>query len=73
VHGASGPARTTAAVETPAVHDDEQGSHADADDPAVWVDPDDPGREFTRWDRLAAAFPEPLTVDPDSFDPRDPD
>ncbi|MCH6163756.1 phytase [Streptomyces marispadix] len=42
-HGASGPARTTAAVETPAVHDDEQGGNADADDPAVWVDPDDPG------------------------------
>jgi 3-phytase len=46
VRGAPDPARTTAAVETPAVHDDEQGGHADADDPAVWVDPDDPGRSL---------------------------
>nr|WP_240968910.1 phytase [Streptomyces sp. HNM0575] len=40
------PARATAAVETPAVHDDGPGGHADADDPAVWVDPDDAGRSI---------------------------
>ena len=40
------PVRTTAAVETAAVHDDEAGGNADADDPAVWVDPENPGRSL---------------------------
>ncbi|WP_137990805.1 phytase [Streptomyces vilmorinianum] len=40
------PVSVTARVETPAVHDDEAGGHANADDPAVWVDPDHPGRSL---------------------------
>ncbi|MFG2195200.1 phytase [Streptomyces sp. NPDC048639] len=40
------PARVTAAAETPAVHDDEEGGNANADDPAVWVDPQDSGRSI---------------------------
>ncbi|ELS58368.1 putative Phytase [Streptomyces viridochromogenes Tue57] len=40
------PVSVAARVETPAVHDDEAGGHADADDPAVWVDPDRPGRSL---------------------------
>ncbi|MFD8828038.1 phytase [Streptomyces sp. NPDC059605] len=40
------PVSVTASVETPAVHDDEAGGNADADDPAVWVDPDRPGRSL---------------------------
>lgn len=31
------------------------------------------GFKFVRWDAGAGAFPEPLTVDTDSFDPRDAD
>jgi 3-phytase len=33
--------RVTARVETPALHDDEAGGDADADDPAIWVHPTD--------------------------------
>ncbi|WP_399066783.1 phytase [Streptomyces winkii] len=44
--GDPGPVRATADVETPAVHDDEAGGNADADDPAVWVDPHDAGRSL---------------------------
>ncbi|OII61140.1 hydrolase [Streptomyces sp. CC53] len=40
------PVTTTASVETPAVYDDEAGRNADADDPAVWVDPKNPGRSI---------------------------
>jgi 3-phytase len=40
------PVSTTARVETPAVYDDEAGGNADADDPAVWVDPANPGRSI---------------------------
>ncbi|MEV6318390.1 phytase [Streptomyces sp. NPDC051776] len=40
------PARVTASAETPAVHDDEAGGNANADDPAVWVDPRDSGRSI---------------------------
>ncbi|MFF4084102.1 phytase [Streptomyces sp. NPDC001777] len=40
------PVSVTASVETPAVHDDEAGGNANADDPAVWVDPDRPGRSL---------------------------
>ncbi|MDQ1295828.1 MAG: 3-phytase [Actinomycetota bacterium] len=40
------PVRVTATVETPAVHHDEAGHNADADDPAVWVDPRTPGRSI---------------------------
>ncbi|MEU8525548.1 MULTISPECIES: phytase [Streptomyces] len=40
------PVPVTAAVETPAVFDDEAGGNADADDPAVWVDPKNPGRSI---------------------------
>ncbi|MFE2554886.1 phytase [Streptomyces sp. NPDC059352] len=36
----------TARVETPAVYDDEAGGNANADDPAVWVDPERPGRSI---------------------------
>lgn len=36
----------TAGVETPAVYDDEAGGNANADDPAVWVDPERPGRSI---------------------------
>ncbi|GAA2992945.1 phytase [Streptomyces fulvorobeus] len=48
VTGASpaGPVSVEARVETPAVYDDEAGGNADADDPAVWVDPDNPGRSI---------------------------
>nr|WP_309237779.1 phytase [Streptomyces albidus (ex Kaewkla and Franco 2022)] len=44
--GAPEPVRTEAEVETAAVHDDEAGGNADADDPAVWVDPEDSGRSL---------------------------
>ncbi|MGW9039012.1 phytase, partial [Streptomyces sp. NPDC055721] len=40
------PATVTARVETPAVYDDEAGGSANADDPAVWVDPTRPGRSI---------------------------
>ncbi|WP_217214294.1 phytase [Streptomyces sp. AC550_RSS872] len=40
------PVSVSARVETPAVYDDEAGGNADADDPAVWVDPRDPGRSL---------------------------
>ncbi|MFD3513518.1 phytase [Streptomyces sp. NPDC058657] len=40
------PVSVTARAETPAVYDDEAGGNADADDPAVWVDPSDPGRSI---------------------------
>ncbi|MFC9244895.1 phytase [Streptomyces sp. NPDC057136] len=43
---ASGPVSVNAQVETPAVYDDEAGGNANADDPAVWVDPDNPGRSI---------------------------
>ncbi|KPC90704.1 phytase [Streptomyces albus] len=33
-------------AETPAVHDDEAGGNADADDPAIWRNPDDPDRSL---------------------------
>ncbi|QPP10351.1 phytase [Streptomyces bathyalis] len=44
--GAPEPVPTTASVETPAVHDDEAGGNADADDPAVWVHPKDSRRSL---------------------------
>ncbi|WP_432157277.1 phytase [Streptomyces sp. bgisy153] len=44
--GPAAPVPVTAAVETPAVYDDEAGGNADADDPAVWVDPENPGRSI---------------------------
>ncbi|GLZ36887.1 phytase [Actinokineospora sp. NBRC 105648] len=34
----------TATHETPPNFDDDEGGNADADDPAIWVNPDDPGR-----------------------------
>ncbi|MFF7815639.1 phytase [Streptomyces sp. NPDC007945] len=40
------PVTVTARVETPVVYDDEAGGNADADDPAVWVDPTRPGRSL---------------------------
>ncbi|MEU2549526.1 phytase [Streptomyces roseolus] len=40
------PVGVTARVETPVVYDDEAGGNADADDPAVWVDPSRPGRSL---------------------------
>ncbi|QES24982.1 hydrolase [Streptomyces venezuelae] len=40
------PVTVTARVETPAVYDDEAGGNANADDPAVWVDPTSPGRSI---------------------------
>ncbi|MFI5801476.1 phytase [Streptomyces sp. NPDC051561] len=40
------PVSATARAETPAVYDDEAGGNADADDPAVWVDPANPGRSL---------------------------
>ncbi|MEU2655631.1 phytase [Streptomyces sp. NPDC007325] len=43
---AAGPVSVTARAETPAVYDDEAGGNADADDPAVWVDPARPGRSL---------------------------
>ncbi|MGP3632608.1 phytase [Streptomyces sp. 24-1644] len=43
---ATGPVSVNARVETPAVHDDEAGGNADADDPTVWVDPANPGRSI---------------------------
>lgn len=43
---ATGPVPVEARAETPAVYDDEAGGNADADDPAVWVDPDNPGRSI---------------------------
>nr|WP_236242737.1 phytase [Streptomyces sp. CC228A] len=44
--GPAVPVTAAAAVETPAVYDDEAGGNADADDPAVWVDPKNPGRSI---------------------------
>ncbi|MEU6883068.1 phytase [Streptomyces sp. NPDC046712] len=44
--GPVAPVTVTAAVETPVVYDDEAGGNADADDPAVWVDPRNPGRSI---------------------------
>ncbi|MGW6737043.1 phytase [Streptomyces sp. NPDC055013] len=48
VTGASAPqpVSVSARVETPVVYDDEAGGNADADDPAVWVDPRDAGRSL---------------------------
>ncbi|MFI7407572.1 phytase [Streptomyces sp. NPDC049627] len=40
------PVAVPARVETPAVYDDEAGGNADADDPAVWVDPHDAGHSL---------------------------
>ncbi|MFD5764571.1 phytase [Streptomyces sp. NPDC127049] len=40
------PVTVTARVETPVVYDDEAGGNANADDPAVWVDPTRPGRSL---------------------------
>ncbi|GHH17444.1 phytase [Streptomyces lanatus] len=40
------PVPVSARVETPAVYDDEAGGNADADDPAVWVDPRHSGRSL---------------------------
>ncbi|MET9290647.1 phytase [Streptomyces sp. NPDC003077] len=36
----------TPRAETPALYDDEAGGNADADDPAIWRDPADPGRSL---------------------------
>ncbi|MEF3116808.1 phytase [Streptomyces chrestomyceticus] len=36
----------TPKAETPALHDDAAGGNADADDPAIWRDPADPGRSL---------------------------
>ncbi|MDP9798222.1 3-phytase [Catenuloplanes nepalensis] len=36
--------KLTPTVETPALHDDEAGGDADADDPAIWVNPADRGK-----------------------------
>ncbi|MFF5445786.1 phytase [Streptomyces sp. NPDC012888] len=36
----------TAVAETPALHDDEAGGNADADDPAIWRNPADPARSL---------------------------
>ncbi|MFD0369620.1 phytase [Streptomyces sp. NPDC127114] len=44
--GPAAPVTLTATVETPAVYDDEAGGNADADDPAVWVDPANRGRSI---------------------------
>nr|WP_244328969.1 phytase [Streptomyces marokkonensis] len=44
--GPTAPSTVTASVETPVVYDDEAGGNADADDPAVWVDPENPGRSI---------------------------
>ncbi|MEV6630557.1 phytase [Actinoplanes sp. NPDC051470] len=41
---ASAPRRIVAAVETPALFDDEAGGDADADDPAIWIHPWDRAR-----------------------------
>ncbi|MFV0131906.1 phytase [Streptomyces sp. HMX87] len=46
VTGPTVPVTVKAAVETPTVYDDEAGGNADADDPAVWVDPENPGRSI---------------------------
>jgi 3-phytase len=43
---AAGRAPIKARVETPALFDDEAGGNADADDPAIWVDPDRPERSI---------------------------
>ncbi|WP_033343556.1 phytase [Catenuloplanes japonicus] len=40
-HGPRPIATPAASVETPALHDDEAGGNADADDPAIWVNPVD--------------------------------
>ncbi|MEV5089833.1 phytase [Streptomyces griseoincarnatus] len=44
--GPVAPVTVAATVETPVVFDDEAGGSADADDPAVWVDPENPGRSI---------------------------
>ncbi|MDX2291802.1 phytase [Streptomyces roseofulvus] len=44
--GPVAPVSVAATVETPVVYDDEAGGSADADDPAVWVDPENPGRSI---------------------------
>ncbi|SEB66042.1 phytase [Streptomyces sp. TLI_105] len=44
--GPVSPVSVAATVETPAVYDDQAGGNADADDPAVWVDPENPGRSI---------------------------
>ncbi|MGW0803932.1 phytase [Nonomuraea sp. NPDC002799] len=41
---ATGLPTVTAAAETPPLHDDEAGGHANGDDPAIWVHPSRPGR-----------------------------
>ncbi|MBT2429364.1 phytase [Streptomyces sp. ISL-112] len=43
VTGPTAPVTLTATVETPTVYDDQAGGSADADDPAVWVHPENPG------------------------------
>ncbi|MBB1242354.1 phytase [Streptomyces durbertensis] len=40
------PVPVHATVQTPPVHDDKAGGSADADDPAVWVDPRNPARSL---------------------------
>ncbi|MFB7941966.1 phytase [Streptomyces sp. NPDC056049] len=44
--GPVAPVTVAATVETPVVYDDEAGGSADADDPAVWVDPENPSRSI---------------------------
>ncbi|MGW0712055.1 phytase [Streptomyces sp. NPDC002643] len=44
--GAAALPTVTATGETAALHDDEAGGNADADDPAIWRDPADPGRSL---------------------------
>ncbi|WP_349239676.1 phytase [Streptomyces sp. CC208A] len=44
--GPTAPVTLTATVETPTVYDDKAGGSADADDPAVWVDPKNPERSI---------------------------
>ncbi|MFF7296209.1 phytase [Streptomyces sp. NPDC008265] len=39
-------ARVAAAVETPSLFDDEAGGNANADDPAIWRNPEDPDRSL---------------------------
>ncbi|MFJ8133098.1 phytase [Streptomyces hydrogenans] len=46
VPAAPHPVPVTARAETPVVYDDEAGGNANADDPAVWVDPTRPGRSL---------------------------
>jgi 3-phytase len=40
------PRHITATVETPSLFDDEAGGDADADDPAIWINPADRGRSL---------------------------